>query len=1053
MNEFLTVYKASAGSGKTFTLTKDYISLLLSLSASTYRQILAVTFTNKATGEMKARILGQLYGISRGLPASDNYFRLIRQACPGLNDAELRDRAGKVLQKIVHDYDHFRVTTIDSFFQSVMTHVAHELGLSANFHVDINDIDIINQAVDRLMADLASHASALQWVIDYVSERIDDNRSWNITREVKQLARNLLREQYLLNENRLKNVLNDDKMLRAFRQALRSEDTKAAQDIMRQTERLEEQIAAYGMDYTSFSRGQALSTYLTNIKSGKPEAPKETVKKYLDSGVNWLKSADRKKADRVEACDNLCALLHTIEEKRQHYATVHNNYRLTTAQLGPLRLLGEIARTMAQLNDEANRFMLAKVPILLKRLNGDEDASFIFEKAGTTYQHVMIDEFQDTSSLQWSNFKNLLVENMSSGNTCLLVGDVKQSIYRFRNGDWRILNGIREEFPHHPLRVCNLDTNYRSLRRIIDFNNRFFIRAAEHLDRLSGITGDDRIARLYADVAQKSPDDSIKGYVRVRLFSPQKEQDDEETADTQRMADFIARIRTLHEAGLPYPAMTILVRWNREAAALVEHFAAECPDIPVVSDEAFLLSSSEAVQLLIHAMRYLADEHDTIALAYVIRHHNAEPAEWSNCEEGHFASPILSALSGRRDELLRLPLYELQEELIRLFHLHERPGQSAYLLAYLDQVLAFLDENPSDVRLFLEYWNDSLSTRSIPSAKADGIRIQTIHKSKGLEAHTILLPFCDWFLERDRNNDLLWCEPSEEPYSQLPLVPIPSQSSAKESIYSQDYTDEHFQRRIENLNLLYVAFTRARKNLLMWAIGKKKLEGANTTVGDLIGTVLTDLSDGVYEEGDPVTTPDARPEKKEENRLEITPIPLALRFHSFPGRVHFRQSNQSQKFVAQADDPDSRQGEYIDQGILLHQIFSAIGTANDVDRVLNDFETQGIFDDHFTKAAVRKIVERGLASPIAAQWFDGSWKLFREASILPGSNRKERRTRRPDRVMFRRNETVVVDFKFGKPSPQHVEQVRDYLDLLTEMGRPSPQGFLWYVFTNKVVKI
>lgn len=1052
MNGNLTVYKASAGSGKTFTLATRCIALLLAAPASSYRHILAVTFTNKATAEMKERILGQLFGLSRGLPSSADYLDTIRPALPGLGDEEIRRRAADVLHRIVHDYDRFRVTTIDSFFQGVVTNMAHELGLSANFRVDINDTDVIDQAVDRLMAGLQPNTAVLRWVIGYIRERIDDNRRWDITREVKRLARNLLRERYLMLENRLRDALSDDEHLNGFRRKLREQDEAAADHMESAARYLEEAMEERGLGFDAFSRGTALATYLRKLADGVPDAPTATVEAYLSAPEKWLRKADQKRPELVAACEELRGILETVENFRREYAQAHSNYVLTTANLGPLRLLGEIGRELTQINEEANRFMLAKVPILLNRLIGSDDAPFVFEKAGTTFLHVMIDEFQDTSTLQWRNFKTLLLENMSAGNSCLLVGDVKQSIYRFRGGDWGILAGIRKEFPRHPVDVQELTTNYRSQRRVIDFNNRFFARAAAILDELSPTEGDDRIATLYADVAQRCAADGDGGYVRVHFTDRRAGGDVGRPADDLRMDDLEAQVRSLHAAGLPYSAMAVLVRWNKEAAALIDRFATDCPDVPLVSDEAFLLAASEAVQLLVHAMRYLADPTDTIALAFVARHSSAAAADWAACEGDHPAALADTEFISRREILQTLPLYELQEELIRLFGLDRRPGQAAYLMAYLDQVLAFLDDNPSDIRLFLEHWTDVLSGRSIPAAEVEGLRVLTIHKSKGLQFHTVLLPFCDWAIERDRPDDLLWCEPAEAPYDELPLVPVPTRAMARDSIYAADYEHEHFQRRIENLNLLYVAFTRAEKNLLVWTKGYANPKGTST-ICDLIKKTLGEELDDTFESGVPVSTVGGRTRTDDGNRLTTRPEPLGIGFHTYPSRVAFRQSNRSQEFLAQAGDPDRRQGEYIGQGILLHKIFSALDTAADVDRVLDSFEAEGLLGEQIRKDSLRHLICRRLSSPQTAPWFDGSWQLFREVAILSRDAGDRLLVRRPDRVMVRGNETVVVDFKFGKPREEHDAQVREYLGLLSDMGRSSPRGFLWYVFTNTVVEV
>ena len=305
MEGTLTVYKASAGSGKTFTLATQYIALLLAGDTAAYRHILAVTFTNKATGEMKERILGQLYGISRGLAASEGYLDAVRRQLPDVAPTELRRRATVVLRRIVHDYDRFHVGTIDSFFQSVMTGLAHELGLAAGFHVDINDTDAVGQAVDRLMGSLQPHTPVLRWVIDYIRERIDDNRRWDITREVKKLATNTRSSVYLTNEDRLRRVLDDNEALRRYRDTLRQAAEEATDHVASAVAQLEDLMEGYELDFAAFSRGSTLATYLRKIKEGQGEAPNATIEKYLADGANWLRKKDQQDARLVSQCDEL----------------------------------------------------------------------------------------------------------------------------------------------------------------------------------------------------------------------------------------------------------------------------------------------------------------------------------------------------------------------------------------------------------------------------------------------------------------------------------------------------------------------------------------------------------------------------------------------------------------------------------------------------------------------------------------------------------------------------------------------------------------------------
>ncbi len=1065
-NNSILVYKASAGSGKTYTLAAEYIARLLAgEDEEAYRHLLAVTFTNKATTEMKERILQRLWDLAW---TDTDFIEAVEARLPGVSREDIRRRAGMALSAIIHDYDRFRVETIDSFFQSLLSNLAHELGLSANFRPDINDRDVTAQAVDRLMAELPEKPDVLSWVLSYIKERIDDNRKWDITFEVKKLAVNLLKEKFLRNEERLKTALSDAQGLRDYRQELDNAAAEAEDHIKNAAEHLDSLItdSDCGVGYKRICHGNWLQSFLERLMKGDFEAPSQSVLNFIDSADAWVKSSAKEK-DKLSGADiePLREVLATVEKLRASGEHIINSCRLSTRHINPMRLLNEIAREMNTINDETNRFMLARTPQLFERLVGEDDASFVFEKAGTTFRHIMIDEFQDTSPLQWGNFKRLLVENAATAGNCLLVGDAKQGIYRFRGGDWSILEGIASEFRNAVPDIRNLDTNFRSAKHIVDFNNEFFPTAAEVID---GIENTDALRPLYKEVEQKSKSEG-SGYVRLLIDAGGKKKEDEETENAyvgndEDLAGEISRLHT--EYGIEYNKMAILVRYNSEATRLQQFFAEKHSDIPLVSDEAFLLSSSEVVQTIIHALRYLNDSQDSIALAYISdRYRNticAENADWNDIiSEGEECLP--KEFREERKQLKRMPLYELCERLLEIFKAEKAQADAPYIFCFLDQVMAFLEENPSDIARFLKHWNETLAHKAIPSGKTDGIYILTIHKSKGLAFHTVLLPACDWELEKDKQNDTLWFEPPVEPYNKIPLLPISPNTSVRQSVYSEQYLHEHLQRRMENLNLLYVAFTRPVQNLLIWC-KKRGKEEATTTMGDIIYQCMSDKCTNednifIYESGEPQNkawnekTPNDDSKPKVVNPLEFKPDTVCVPLTSHDVIAKFMQSNESKKFVEEGTDTDAaQQDKYISQGKLLHQIFSTIRTAADIDNALDGMERSGVIGSETDKAALRAFIERCLSHPIAAKWFDGTWKLFNECSILLRDEHGTPKTVRPDRVMTKGKHAVVIDFKFGRRNEayRYEEQVRKYIRPLQKMGYRPVEGFLWYMYSGEI---
>ncbi len=1055
----LIVYKASAGSGKTYTLAAEYIARLLAEDPlGSYAHLLAVTFTNKATTEMKERILQQLWNLAE---TDNDFIKAVGKRLPQLAEPEIRRRAGIALKAIIHDYDHFRVETIDSFFQSLLSNLAHELNLAANFKVDINDREVIEKAVNRLMTELEDRPDIRTWVMNYIRERIDENRKWDITREVKLFAHNLLKEVYLRNEEEMKEVLGNSETLTGYRLKLKDLAEGAADNMQSAAEQLDDLITD-GIGYESISNGRYIKSYLQHILDGGYKEPSASVLKFIDKADNWLRKADKDKGtfDIETDIEPLREVLSVVEDLRSRGAEIINSCRLSTQHINPLRLLNEIAVEMDRINEENHRFMLAKTPLLFHRMVGKDDASFVFEKAGTTFQHVMIDEFQDTSTLQWENFKKLLVENMAKGNGCLLVGDTKQGIYRFRGGDWNILQGIGGEFANGKPEIRDLDTNFRSARGIVEFNNGFFPKAAKVIDSIAGGT---TVSELYQDATQKSRK-TAEGYIRIttELTKPKKKGAQENEAANFSMEDDLAeQILRLNAEGVPFKKMAILVRYNSSGAAIQQYFAAHYPQIPLVSDEAFLLSSSTALLFLINALRYLNDAGDTIALAYINQTYRneilGEARSWQELVEGG-KKWLPEEFAARRSQLKETPLYELCETLISIFDIEKIKGCSPYIFCFLDQVMSFLEDNPSDIGRFLTHWDETLSRKSIPSGKIDGVYILTIHKSKGLDFHTVLLPYCDWELENDRHNETLWCEPTKAPYNEIPLLPISTGKSIRESVYSEKYNYEHLQRRIENLNLLYVAFTRAQQNMLVWCEAKERKEGVGT-MGDVIYQCLEEEMQEqdnvyIYERGS-ITNDNDAPNHAEENRnpLKFEPQSEELALESLEMNMDFKQSNSSKEFVKEKNEDEERQAQYISRGKLLHKLFSLIHTGDDVDRAIDSVEMQGIIGDETNKESLRKFIAERLKNPQAAQWFDGTWRVFNESTILSKDADKKTKQPRPDRVMIGPEKTIVVDFKFGKPDEAYREQVRRYIKLLKDMGQPKVEGYLWYMYKNEIERV
>ena len=627
----LLVYKASAGSGKTFTLAVEYIKHLI-INPRAYRQILAVTFTNKATAEMKERILTQLYGIWKGAPSSEAYLERIKnyklkikeEGGDGLTDGKIRQRAGMALQYMLHDYSRFRVETIDSFFQSVMRNLARELELSPNLNIELNNSEVLSDAVDSLIEKLTPTSPVLAWLLDYIDERIRDDKRWNVSNEVKSFGRNIFDESYIERGEKLRQCLRTPNTLKLYRDVLRDMETEALEQMKSFYDQFEGELEGHALTPEDLKGGaRGIGSYFRKLRDGRlsdKDVLNATLQNSLADAKNWATKTSSRKDDIIcLAKTSLIPLLQEAERMRPQRNRTLNSCRLSLQHLNKLQLLNHIDEEVRTLNREHNRFLLSDTNALLHKLVREGDSSFVFEKIGANIRNVMIDEFQDTSRMQWDNFRLLLLEGLSQGADSLIVGDVKQSIYRWRNGDWGILNSLGNKelnLNSFPVRVETLKTNRRSETNIIRFNNQVFTAAIDYLNalHLNELKEDCLpLKRAYADVVQESPKSTEYGYVKATFLEP----DDEHNYTEQTLLALGEEVQRLLEEGVTLNDITILVRKNKNIPPIADYFDKEL-HLSVVSDEAFRLDASLAICMLIDALRYLSNPEEKIARASLI---------------------------------------------------------------------------------------------------------------------------------------------------------------------------------------------------------------------------------------------------------------------------------------------------------------------------------------------------------------------------------------------------------------------------------------------------
>lgn len=1112
MEEHLTVYRASAGSGKTFTLAVEYISLLVK-APENYQHILAVTFTNKATQEMKMRILSQLYGIANSLQSSQQYFNKVKEKT-NMPDAVIRNNARAALTLLIHRYNNFRILTIDAFFQQVLRNLAHELGQTANLRVDLNNEEITEKAVDQMIESLEKGQPVLQWISTYINNSIEDDNGWNIIGKIKTFGTNIFKDFYKAHEANLKEQLSNADDFKVYETTLRKRRNDIRKTFNSKARSILNEIKNANLDIPSNYRS-GLYKYLTDSAiaplTNKPL--KAGVLKANESPQNWT-SSKCAKADKQQiqtlAAEVLSAQLSELIAYNNDNWNEFQSIQLTLSHLSELRLLHAIADAVDNLTKDTNRFMLSNTQALLKELIADSDTPFIFERIGARLKHVMIDEFQDTSTIQWQNFQVLLANCMAQElSQNLIVGDIKQSVYRWRQGDWGILNNIEKSFAHQKIRLETLDYNYRSEKRIIDFNNAFWEQCVANTAK--EVAQDDAekaeiVQKAYEDVAQKTHKTTENGFVKISLY-PSKSMKE---AVLEELIETIKELFNNGYGGKNQSKIAILVRSKSNIQdivnALLQSFGNE---INIVSDEAFRLDASLSVNIIVSAMHLLTHPDDVLTRGKLVKLYNQEVLkkpltdtdllvsinESNNIDTKNIDKKERRKLAieqqmaklnsqlppeyvTNRELLLGLPIVDLVDKLFMLFGLDQLEGQSSYICTLYDTLNDFLKDHTADIDDFINEWENSLSSKTIQSDEIEGIRIMTIHKSKGLEFDNVIIPFCNWEMEK---KGTLWCETKNKPapYNKLPLLPIDfSRDKLIGTVFEDDYKEEHFQNIVDNLNLLYVAFTRASKNLFVFGLRQGKttldniakgtppgnrsyaielalrqvseqLQGSSLSFPDDIGSEIH------FEYGTLVPETHEKEHAVADNPFLIKPDKHIVSIATYPQAATFKQSNKSIEFVKGEDVDPSDRTRYIKIGNVLHQLFSTIYTTADIPTRLNELEQQGIiYNDEITSAQLRTRIEDAITNPQVQEWFSKRWQLYNECTILEyNKDTNEMEEHRPDRVMTDGKEFVVVDFKFGKEREEYKKQVQQYMEILIRMGHKKVSGYLWYVVKNNVVEV
>lgn len=1094
------IYRSSAGSGKTFTLTKEYLKLALK-SPDYFRSILAVTFTNKATQEMKGRIIEQLYALSSGEGVT--ILPELSQAT-GLDPMALQARAKQVLTHILHNYSQFSVSTIDSFFQKVIRAFTREIGLQSGFTLELDQQKVLDEVIDQVLMDVGKDEQLTQWLIQFAEEKVEAGSNWDFRKDIRMLAQEIFQEHYKSFEKDIAATAKQKDFIPQLLKKLKDIIQTFEDEMKACGAKAMEIMAAHGLEVDDFSnRKSGVMGYLAKIAQKDDYKPGSRARGALIGPENWHTKTSKKATLIAEAV--MTGLGECLENAISKYDTNYQQYesaRQIMRFIYTFGILANITQKLEDYRDENDLMLISDAATFLKEIIGNNDAPFIYEKIGATYKHYLIDEFQDTSGFQWENFQPLVKNSLAEGHTNLVVGDVKQSIYRWRGGDWRLLlEKIVEDVGAAQTEELNLNQNWRSGKNIIDFNNSLFagtpsLLEALNLDDLKEIESESlqeflkteakKIATAYKDVFQEFPSQRSSkvnpGYVNISFVqSPEEEEDVTEAQASSWKEEVLKRIPKMVEDfqdnGYALKDIAFLVRNKSDGKLIADRLLAykSLPEAKVgyryevISSESLKIGSAVSVGMIINALRYFDNPQDVIAKATMLYDYQVYVRNRPNIDQhALFIEAVNETIPYNwlpedfkfvETSLTSLPLYEVVEVLVRVFELQDLNGEYAYMQAFQDAVLEYSKKENADIASFLKWWDDQGQDTTVQiSDTTDAMKILTIHKSKGLQYKVVVVPFCDWKIDHDAiQNNTLWCCSDLSPFNEIPYLPLKYSGSLKSTIYQESYYEERVKAYMDALNLLYVAFTRAEENL--WMMGEQPRKNKNgemsiRRVSDLIyayfdspiehqeGTVnlqsYWDSENNVFSFGQALQVQPSG-EKQSPDIIALEHYP------SFSWRNRIAIKPRQRNFLLEEEMPVAQKINY---GLLMHEILAEVALKSDLPKVIRQYLFSGVLSKQEAEVLEEKL-EKVLDHPEASGWFEEGWEVRTEVPILPLSGKLNRL----DRVMIKGKHAVVVDFKSGAVQEKYKLQVKRYAQLLREMGYEPVDGYVFYLEPATIVNV
>lgn len=1098
----ILINKASAGSGKTYTLVKEYLIMLLGKKTEggnyipdkhpndNHRYILAITFTNKATEEMKSRIVETLDVLASN-PDESPYITDLTTML-GASKDDISKSAGIAERQMLEDYTNFNVCTIDTFFQKILRTFAYEVNLSSNYGVELNDEYVVELGVNNLKTRLHDESgkknkSLSHWLWMFVQDSMKNGSSWDVFYKPKSkktvdnslynFAKVLTNEVVKKNSKQLFDFLADPKNIQAFNVALNSGITNLIPKVKECVSNIYELLK--GPDIKANKNFTNFLDVLNN--SANPFLIKD-----LDKKVE-KKIADQSFVNKNSASVNdiaICDCLTQILDNNTVYASYKKILDLTY-QLG---LLGDINASMQDFTNENNTILLSGTNDIVKRIIDGCETPFIYERIGMYLHNFLLDEFQDTSRMQWENLLPLVRNGLANGHDSLIIGDVKQSIYRFRNSDPQLLHSqLKVDFSNDSIKYNEgRSINWRSARNIVHWNNAFFrfLSMALNMDE------------FYADVEQDvSPkNEKLPGHVVVaRREIPDKKKDTDGSNDSKTESNdnsndndsnfkewaiekMIVDLQSLLARGFKQKDIAVLSNTNREgqlAISRIMKWNIENPDkqMKVVSEESLLVISSPAVRIVVNILKMLdrceAHNEDGREMPMVLRRFEANRSEGMDTSEA-FEDAIVSKDEDIADYIDRLYetsksacLDSVVEQIIKSQLSKQMTEENTpYLLAFLDSVVDFMSRYGSNIHHFLKWWDKVGPGLSISSPdNIDAIRVITIHKSKGLQFPCVLIPMFDWNFDQ---SSIEWIETAgfkdklPKGVAIPPIVPVKRDN--KSTLFDNEFKKIARSNIMDSLNKTYVACTRAQYELIIYTENNKELglqlsqflETCRNNNNGIAPTPTENCDpDVVYELGKPMLRSDIPALNSDDNALPDNVESRIMPPYSVVSDVD-RWKLTSPDIIIDVRGTTRWVGE------MLHKVMERVRTPKNLKKAFGRALHRGMIteEEHDEYLA---LLSKRLADPRVADWFANDNRLMLERSVTIGGNGQKR----PDRVVMKPNgEIIIVDYKFGDRSDdndtKYKRQVAGYKRAVCDALGCRPDcvsGYVWYIHSGDILAV